>query len=41
MSGAAPVGEQSGNYAGVIIAASVMAAILLVAASLWIHYHGA
>jgi hypothetical protein len=33
-------GDTSGTYLGVIIAFSVIAVICVVAAALWIHFHG-
>jgi hypothetical protein len=40
MAGASAAGEATGNYAGLLIAAGVILAVLVGAAVLWIHYHG-
>jgi hypothetical protein len=40
MAASAPTGDRSGNYLGAIIALSVIVGICLVAAALWIHFHG-
>jgi hypothetical protein len=40
MSGKSPAGEQSGNYTGVIVAFVIIAVIVLIAAGLWVRYHG-
>jgi hypothetical protein len=40
MAAAASTGDQSGNYLGTIVAFAIIAVIFVIAAVVWIHFHG-
>jgi hypothetical protein len=40
MAAAASTGDQSGNYLGLMVACTIIAVIFVIAAVVWIRFHG-